>query len=144
MQTCGHATGQERKSGSGCPSCAQSGFDPNKDGWLYFMEHERLGYLQIGITNSPEDRLKRHTKFGWELLQLRGPMDGHLTANWETSILRMLRAKNAQMGPGKAEINKISKADSKAYVGTEMWLKESFQVNSISELMRLTEEFESQ
>jgi hypothetical protein len=69
-------------------------------------------------------------------------MDGHLTANWETSILRMLRAKNAQMGPGKADINKISKADLKAYVGTEMWLKESFQANSINELMRLTEEFE--
>ena len=128
---------------TGCPTCAQTGFDPNKDGWLYFMEHESLGYLQIGITNSPEDRLKRHAKFGWELLQLRGPMDGHLTAKWETSILRMLRAKKAQMGPGKADINKISKADSKAYVGTEMWLKESFQANSINELMRLTEEFEA-
>ena len=128
---------------SGCPTCTIFGYDPNKDGWLYFMEHESLGYLQIGITNFPEARLKRHTKFGWELLQLRGPMDGHLTANWETSILRMLRAKKAQMGPGKVDSNKISKADSKAFVGTEMWLKESFQANSINELMRLTEEFES-
>ena len=127
---------------SGCPTCTIYGYDPNKDGWLYFMEHESFGYLQIGITNFPDDRLKLHSKFGWALLQLRGPMDGHLTANWETSILRMLRAKNAQMGPGKADINKISKADSKAFVGTEMWLKASFQVNSISELMRLTEEFE--
>ena len=127
---------------SGCPTCTIYGYDPNKDGWLYFMEHESFGYLQIGITNFPDNRLKLHSKFGWVLLQLRGPMDGHLTANWETSILRMLRAKNAQMGPGKAYINKISKADSKAFVGTEMWLKASFQANSISELMRLTEEFE--
>jgi hypothetical protein len=127
---------------TGCPSCSVTGFDPNKDGWLYFMEHERFGYLQIGITNFPDDRLKLHSKFGWVLLQLRGPMDGHLAANWETSILRMLRAKNAQMGPGKAGINKISNADSKAFVGTEMWLKESFQANSINDLMRLTEEFE--
>ena len=127
---------------TGCPSCSVTGFDPNKDGWLYFMEHESFGYLQIGITNFPDDRLKLHSKFGWTLLQLRGPMDGHLTANWETSILRMLRARNAQMGPGKADINKTSKADSKAFVGTEMWLKASFQANSINELMRLTEEFE--
>ena len=70
-------------------------------------------------------------------------MDGHLTANWETSILRMLRSKNAQMGPGKADINKLIRADSKAFVGTEMWLKDSFQASSINELMRLTEEFES-
>jgi hypothetical protein len=69
-------------------------------------------------------------------------MDGHLTANWETSILRMLRAKNAQMGPGKADINKKMKDDLKAFVGTEMWLKDSFPVGSIQELMRLTEEFE--
>ena len=118
-------------------------FDPNKDGWLYFMEHESLGYLQIGITNFPDDRLKLHAKFGWELLQLRGPMDGHLTGNWETSILKMLRSKGAQMGPAKGDINKLSKADSKAFVGTEMWLKESFRANSINELMRLTEEFEA-
>jgi hypothetical protein len=48
---------QERKSGSGCPSCAQSGFDPNKDGWLYFLSHPDWEMLQIGITNVPDDRL---------------------------------------------------------------------------------------
>jgi len=131
-----------RTGGSGCPSCAIYGYDPNKDGWLYFMEHESFGYLQVGITNFPDDRLKLHAKFGWELLQLRGPMDGHLTANWETSILRMLRAKGALMGPAKGDINKMRKVDSKAFVGTEMWSKDSFPANSISELMRLTEEFE--
>jgi hypothetical protein len=127
---------------TGCPTCTIYGYDPNKDGWLYFMEHESFGYLQIGITNFPDDRLKLHKKYGWELLQLRGPMDGHLTANWETAILRMLRSKGALMGPGKGDINKISKADSKAFVGTEMWSKDSFHANSINELMRLTEEFE--
>jgi len=24
---------------SGCPSCAKSGFDPNEDGYLYFITH---------------------------------------------------------------------------------------------------------
>jgi len=40
-------------------------------------------------------------------------------------------------------MDKISKADSKAFVGTEMWLRASFHANSINELMRLTEEFEA-
>jgi hypothetical protein len=138
------ATVGDRTTGYGCPSCSVGGFDPNKDGWLYFMEHEKFGYLQIGITNNPEKRLKVHSKLGWELLQLRGPMDGHLTANWETSILKMLRAKNAQMGPSKNDLNKTIFDKTKSFIGTEMWLKASFPAESITALMRFTEEFEEQ
>ena len=68
---------------SGCPSCSISGFDPNKDGWLYFLSHPHWEMLQIGITNVPESRLGSHRKLGWEVLELRGPMDGHLTQQWE-------------------------------------------------------------
>ena len=127
--------------GNGCPSCASSGFDPGKDAWLYFMRHEEFNYLQIGITNQPEVRLKTHERLGWELLEIRGPMDGHLCARWEKDILRMLRAKGANMGPSKAkikvEIDNISKV-----VHTEMWSYGSFPVTSIIELMRHTEDYE--
>jgi hypothetical protein len=129
---------------SGCPTCSKTGYDPNKNGWLYFMEHEKFGYLQIGITNYPEDRLKVHEKFGWRLLQLRGPMDGHLTADWETSILKMLRINKAQMGPGKGDINKVIGVDGIPFIGTEIWVKHTFPVSSINELMRKTEEFEEE
>jgi hypothetical protein len=53
--------------------------------------------FQIGITNIPDDRIQRHKRLGWELLEIRGPMDGHLTQQWETALLRMLKAKGADL-----------------------------------------------
>ena len=75
-----------RLGGHGCPSCAATGFDPNKSGWLYFISHPDWEMAQIGITNDPDKRLGQHKKLGWEVLELRGPMDGHLTQQWETAI----------------------------------------------------------
>ena len=91
---------------------------------------------QIGITNFPEHRLKSHKKLRWELLELRGPMDGHLTAQWETAILRMLKAKGADLSNSKI----AGKFDGYS----EAWSKSTFEVKSIKELMRLTEIFESE
>jgi len=120
--------------GTGCPTCATSGYDPKDDGYLYFLLHEDWEMYQIGITNSPEDRLKRHSRFGWEVLEVRGPMDGHLTKQWETAILRMLRVKGADLANSKI----AGKFDGYS----EAWSKSTFEVKSIRELMRLTEEFE--
>jgi hypothetical protein len=129
------STVNDRTQGHGCPSCANSGFDPNKDGWLYFLEHSAWEMLQIGITNSPDDRLSTHKRLGWEILELRGPMDGHLTRQWETGILRMLKAKGANLS--NSEI--AGKFDGYS----EAWSKETLFVESIKDLMRLTEEWEN-
>jgi hypothetical protein len=91
--------------------------------------------FQIGITNNPDKRLSQHKKLGWELLELRGPMDGHLTQQWETAILRMLKANRADLSNSKI----AGKFDGYS----EAWSKSTFQAKSIKELMRLTEEFES-
>lgn len=128
------ATIESRSKGSGCPSCSKTGFDPNKDGYLYFVIHRSWGMLQIGITNLPKDRLSSHSKLGWELLELRGPMDGHLTQQRETAILRMLKSKGADLSNSKI----AGKFDGYS----EAWSKSTFEVKSIKELMRLTEEFE--
>jgi hypothetical protein len=122
------------RQGSGCPSCAKNGFDPNEKGYLYFLVHPIWEMFQIGITNSPDKRLRQHKKLGWLPLELRGPMDGHLTQNWETAILRMLKAKGADLSNGKI----AGKFDGYS----EAWSKSTFEVSSIKELMRLTEEFE--
>jgi hypothetical protein len=61
-------------------------------------------------------------------------MDGHLTQNWEIAILRMLKAKGADLA--NSEI--AGKFDGYS----EAWSKSTFPVNSIKELMRITEEFE--
>ena len=59
-----------RSQGHGCPSCSISGFDPNKDGWLYFLSHPNWEMLQIGITNVPDDRLGSHKKLGWDAVEI--------------------------------------------------------------------------
>ncbi len=120
---------------TGCPSCAFSGFDPNLDSFLYFLNHPIWEMYQIGITNDSNRRLAEHSKNGWELLELRGPMDGHLTQQWETAILRMLKAKGADLSNDKI----AGKFDGYS----EAWSKPTFEVKSIKELMRMTEEFET-
>jgi hypothetical protein len=67
---------------------------------------------------------------------MRGPMDGHLTQQWETAILRMLKAKGADLSNAKI----AGKFDGYS----EAWSKSTFEVKSIKELMRMTEEFESE
>jgi len=123
-----------RSRGHGCPTCAQKGFDPNSDGWLYFIEHPKWEMFQIGITNVPDDRLERHKRLGWEVLEIRGPMDGHLTQQWETAILRMLKATGADLSNSKI----AGKFDGYS----EAWRQSTFQAKSIKELMQLTEEYE--
>ena len=121
---------------SGCPSCSKYGFNPSADGFLYFVRHPDWEMLQIGITNVPDDRLNDHRKLGWEVVEVRGPMDGHLTQQWETAILRMLKARGADLSNAKI----AGKFDGYS----EAWSKSTFEVKSIKELMRLTEEFESE
>lgn len=92
--------------------------------------------FQVGITNFPDDRLAKHRNSGWELLEVRGPMEGHLAQQWETAILRMLKAKGADLSNAKI----AGKFDGYS----EAWSKSTFEAKSIKELMRLTEEFESE
>jgi hypothetical protein len=119
---------------SGCPTCHIGGFDPNQKGFIYFLRHPNWFMFQIGITNFPDERLGSHKKLGWELLEIRGPMDGHLTQQWETAILRMLKAKGADLSNRKI----AGKFDGYS----EAWSKSTFEVKSIKELIKLTEEFE--
>ncbi len=125
-----------RKAGKNCPTCATSGFDPNLSGWLYFLRHSNWEMFQIGITNFPDDRLGKHVGRGWEVIEIRGPMDGHTAREWETAILRMLKSKGADLSNEKI----AGKFDGYS----EAWSKSTFEVKSIKELMKLTEEFENQ
>jgi DNA-directed RNA polymerase subunit RPC12/RpoP len=122
------------RGGTGCPSCTSYGYDPNQSGNLYFLEHSDWEMFQIGITNYPDQRLNQHKKSGWRVLELRGPMDGHLTQQWETAILRMLKAKGADLSNEKI----AGKFDGYS----EAWSKSTFEVLSIKEMMKMTEEFE--
>ena len=116
-----------RNLGSDCPSCAVTGFDPNKSGYLYFLIQPKWEIYQIGITNVPEERLARHKRNSFELLELRGPMDGHTAQELETAILRYLKNKKADLSPDHV----AGKFDGYS----ESWTIDSFQINSLKELI---------
>jgi hypothetical protein len=123
--------------GSLCPTCNPlGGFNPMDDGYLYLLRHDHWSMLQIGITNEPKVRLNSHAQLGWEPIEVRGPMDGYLTRDWETSILRMLKKKGATL----AEEEIAGRFD--GY--TEAWLADTFPVNTIRELMNFVEDLEEE
>lgn len=118
---------RSRVEGRGCPSCAKFGFDPNLDAYLYLFESEEKNMLQIGITNSPKNRMRLHRQRGWKLLDLLGPIDGLLARNWESSILEYVSSKGAIMGKESEE----EKFD--GY--TEAWLKPTFDISNLRTLL---------
>ena len=121
------ATIDKRSNGRGCPSCAQTGFDPNMDGWLYLIDHDALSLFQIGISNFPENRLGQHSKRGWEVMEVRGPMEGQIARKLETAILHAVERRGAVLGH-KAEIEKFD-----GY--SEAWTKDSLTVNGFKQLL---------
>ena len=119
---------------SDCPTCAATGFDGNKNGWLYFLHHPKWELYQIGITNFPTERIALHKGRGWVQIELKGPIKGNECREIEKSVLRALKKKGAKI---------VSKTSPKKFDGyTEAWSKSTFEVESIKELMKLTEEYE--
>ena len=123
------------KNGRACTYCSETGFNPSGEGFLYFLFHPLWEMYQIGITNKPDNRLKQHYRLGWEMEEMRGPIDGLTTQRLERAILKMLKAKGADLSNSKI----AGKFDGYS----EAWSKSTFEVKSIKELMKLTEEFEN-
>lgn len=94
-----------------CAGCAEYGFNPEKDGYLYLLRDDIRGYQQIGITNSPSGRLDAHRSNGWTVLDVQGPMDGYVVREIEDSLKKFLyevagrftRSKNAGKFDGFTE-----------------------------------------
>lgn len=71
--------------GSGCPSCADYGYNPDKPATLYALRSECGKMVKIGISNNYEHRhaiLKRKTPFQFECVELCHG-DGSLIATLE-------------------------------------------------------------
>jgi hypothetical protein len=120
-------TPNSRTGGTGCPTCAQTGFDPNQPGWLYLIDNDPLHMFQIGISNFPLRRLNEHSKRDWEVIEVRGPMEGHLVQNLETSILHAIEKRGAKLG------HKIGIDRFDGY--SEEWLKDSLSVAGFKQLL---------
>lgn len=123
------ATVKDRVAGYGCPTCAPSGYNQAEDGYLYLLENDHLGMLQVGISNKPDQRLAQHGKRDWVPLDLRGPMDGLLTRQLEQQIISSLRKRGAKF----ANRVTIEKFDG----WTEAWMRESFEATKLVDLIKL-------
>jgi len=56
--------------GTGCPSCAVSGFKPEEPAILYFILQKDLSSFKVGITNINTERLSSWVRSGWETLEI--------------------------------------------------------------------------
>jgi DNA-directed RNA polymerase subunit RPC12/RpoP len=127
--TCGYewpATGSHRVRGRGCPSCnTGGGHDQTKESFVYLIY--RPGQIQYGIMNTWTDRLKRHAKKGWELLD-KIEVTGRKARSLETKIKQTLRFKGVPTG---------SKAFREKFDGsTESFQEVDLYVRSIRGLCR--------
>ena len=64
--------------GTGCPSCAESGFDTGKPAELYLLTRSKRGLqeTQYGISTVLDQRLAKHELNGWRLVDvISGPGD---------------------------------------------------------------------
>lgn len=139
-----NAAPNARSRGTGCPVCTPYGFDPSSDGWLYLMIHDEWEMLQIGITNDPETRISTHGRNGWRVLDLRGPLDGFLAAEWERSILRFLRAEGVALVPsGSVDQPLRPMGELARRTKGEAWWRNDLEAMTVRQLMDWVEDHES-
>jgi hypothetical protein len=124
--------GSSRLRGNNCPSCSTSGFDPNENAYLYFLMNNDWEMYQIGITNFLKQRIDKHSKLGWKLLDSRGPIKGYSAYEQEQAILMFLKSQKADLSPEHVK----GKFD--GY--TESWTIDSYKVNNLKELIDKTRE----
>jgi hypothetical protein len=111
----------------GCPECAEFGFSPASDAWVYLIRHDALGMEQIGISNEIEARLASHAKRGWEVVEIRGPLPGDHVQKLERDGLKALRKRGARLG---------DRGGHETFSGfTEAWPVLSLHLPSLSDLM---------
>jgi hypothetical protein len=122
------------KLGTGCPSCAEYGFQPAEPAYLYLLTNHVWGMLKIGITNSKMRRNKEHARNAWVPVEVKRFSVGEKAYEWEQRILKYLHSHGADLG--RSDI--AGKFD--GY--TESWVADSFPVKSIKHLMKLVAEDE--
>ena len=105
----------KRTRGTGCPVCAETGFNPEKSAWFYLMQ--RPGEQQIGITNDLPARMKTHERNGWTLLEYIGPAPGDVVYRTELTLKKWLRRDVGTMEGT-----------------TENWTTTSMEVRSLTDL----------
>ena len=123
------ATVNNRSNGIGCAACGISGYNPLKPGWLYLMRHDGWDMQQIGITNVVDQRIGRHERSGWQLVDIRQFDDGELCAANERAGLAALRLRGARLGNS----NDVSAVRFDGY--TEAWPTHTLEITDLNQLL---------
>ena len=132
LGSCGHEwrasiNNRTRDGGSGCPFCAERGYTPDERGWLYLMRHDGWRLLQIGKTNHPDQRLAQHGRGGWEVVDVRGPIDGQACSDLERAALAAVKRRGALLANARGH---------EGFSGyTEAWPTESLQLSTLDQLI---------
>ena len=101
--------------GSGCPICAETGFNPDKPAWFYLMK--RPNEQQLGITNVLKDRMRTHKADVWVEIEVTVPHSGQEVLDTEDALKKWL----------KAEVVLV-------HDKTENWYTSKMEVHSLAEL----------
>ena len=113
--------------GSGCPICAEYGFNPGKDAWFYLMQ--RPGEQQLGITNELEVRLKTHERNGWTLIEHTSfPSNGQKVLDNERAFKKWLRKEIGLMegttenwSTTKMEVQSLAELKARSGIKTDLF-----------------------
>jgi hypothetical protein len=91
------ASVSSRNSGTGCPRCANSGFDTSRRGLFYFIQHQGFYANKVGITNPDRktNRIEKWKKAGWVIFKTVEWEEGTKILELETQILRWIRKEMA-------------------------------------------------
>ena len=113
--------------GNGCPTCAEYGFNPEKDAWFYLMQ--RPGEQQLGISNVLEDRLRKHERNGWILLEHTSvPSKGQKVLDTENAFKKWLKKEIGLMegttenwSTTKMEVQSLAELKAKSGIETDLF-----------------------
>jgi Zn finger protein HypA/HybF involved in hydrogenase expression len=82
--------------GTGCPACADYGFNPDLPSLVYLLRHRDDGALKIGIAKesprkSSQSRLTSHRRHGWIPVRIWNFESGYAARDVEQMVLRWWR-----------------------------------------------------
>ena len=79
--------------GTGCPSCASTGYSALKASTLYFIENRNLGSRKIGKTNTSNthDRVGKFKSRGWVVIKIWERAEGRSVDYVESALLNWIR-----------------------------------------------------
>ena len=76
-----------------CRHCGKGGFDYDKPGSVYVLQHRIKGggTIKVGVSNVGTNRLKLFASYGWELVFESPPIEGAWAYSIEQNTLRSVR-----------------------------------------------------